>query len=240
MAIEVTDTAGIPLNNVKLYIKGGYKKYSNSTDTSYYYDNMSPADSRPSTNSAGGAAVANLVPGDYFFCGDTGATNCTAGGTTYYLAAAIPYGGVQSFGPIQVPTFLAGSNPPTFTYNGSEYLQKVRLLLTTSSTFPRVLTINPDTASIATSTMSALGFAVTGANLPCNSNPASCGTTVAVLQGVNAYPASCTGSSAGTQLNCTVDLSTAVEGATQLRITANGQTLTIPGSLGLGGITIAQ
>lgn len=240
LAIEATDTAGNPLNNLKLYLKGGYKKYNSVTDTSYYYDTMTPTDTRVTTDASGLAAVTNLVPGDYYFCGNAGATSCTIGGTTYYLAAAIPYGGVQSFGPLNVPTYVASSPPPTFNVNGTEYLQKVRLMLTTSSTFPRVSTVNPDSASLSTSTMTALNFAITGVNLPCSANPASCNTTVDVLQGASTFTASCTGPSGGTQLDCTVDMSTAVEGATQLRITANSQTLTIPSTLGLGGITIAQ
>lgn len=239
LAIEATDTAGNPLNNLKLYLKGGYKKYSNSNDTSYYYDTVSPSDTRPITNASGTAVLSNLVPGDYFFCGDSGATGCIIGGTTYYLAAAVPYGGVQSFGPLNVPTFHTGDSPTTFDLGGVGYLQKVRLMLTTSNTFPRVLTITPDSASIGTSTMGSIGFALTGANLPCSNNAASCSTTVTVLQGVSSFPANCTGAASGLQLNCTVDLSTAVEGATQLSVTANAQTLTIPASLSLGGITIA-
>lgn len=239
LAIEATDTAGNPINNLKLYLKGGYKKYNSVTDTSYYYDTMSPTDTRVTTDASGHATATNLVPGDYYFCGNAGATSCSIGGTTYYLAAAIPYGGVQSFGPLNIPTYVATSPPPTFTLNGTEYLQKVRLILTTSSTFPRVSTVNPDSASISTSTMSALHFAVTGANLPCTSNPASCNTSVTILQGANTYAADCTGTSGGTQLDCIVDLSTAIEGATQLRIVASSQTLTIPSTLSLGGITIA-
>lgn len=229
LVIETTDTNGSPLGGVKVYAKGGYKKYTATSDTSYYYDNMSPSDTRPTTDSGGLAALSNLVPGSYIFCGDTGATNCKIGNTTYYLAAAVPYGGNISLQPITVPVYDA-SNPPstTFSYNGTNYLQKVRLMLTTSSSFPRVASLSPYDVSASGGTLSNFAFTVKGANLPCSSSPASCSTTVQFKQGSTTYTASCTGSSAGTQLNCTVNLSSAVVGSAQLVITVGGNVLTLP------------
>lgn len=137
LVVETTDTNGSPLAGAKVYIKGGYKNYTATTDTTYYYDNVTPTDTRPTTDSNGLAAVSNLVPGNYIFCGDAGATNCKIGNTTYYLAAAVPYGGINPLQPIAVPTYDP-DNPPTttFGYNGTNYLQKVRLMLTTKFSFP--------------------------------------------------------------------------------------------------------
>ncbi len=239
LLIETTDTGGFALAGVKVYIKGGYKKYTATTDTQYYYDNLSPADTRPTTDANGLAAVNDLVPGNYILCGDSGATSCNNGGTTYYLAAAVPYSGTNSFNPITVPTYLASSPPAvTYPYNAGNYLQKVRLMLTTSSSFPRINSLTPSAASAAAG-LSSFAFNVTGTNLPCSASAASCATTVSFSQGASTFTASCTGAAAGTTLNCIVDLSTAAPGATQIRITNAGGTLSIPASPAmLGGIDV--
>jgi type II secretory pathway pseudopilin PulG len=240
LAIETTDTTGAPLANAKLYVKGGYKKYTLTTDTSYYYDNLVPSDTRPTTDGSGLASISNLVPGTYTFCGDSGSTSCTVGGTTYYLAAAVPYGGSNPFNPIIVPTYDP-SNPPTttYTYAGNNYLQKVRLILTNKSTFPRINTITPYAASKATSNMNAFAFAINGTNLPCSSTAASCATSVSFTQGASTFPASCTGNSnPATQLTCTVNLASSVIGNTQLVISSGGNSMTLPAAPLLGGILV--
>jgi len=239
LVVETTDTSGSALSSVKVYIKGGYKKYTLTSDTSYYFDNMVPSDTRPTTDASGLATLQNLVPGAYVFCGDTGATNCKIGNTTYYLAAAVPYGGSNPFNPINVPTYDA-TNPPstTFSYGGTAYLQKVRLMLTTNSSFPRVAAINPSNISLTGGTIANFPFTVTGNNLPCTSNPAICSTAVKFLQGSNTYTASCTGASGGTQLSCTANLSTATVGNTQMVVISGGNTLTLPASPLIGGLVV--
>lgn len=239
LVTEAVDTSGSPIQNLKVYAKGGYKRYTNTNDTSYYFDNMSPSDSRPTTDSTGLASFTNLVPGTYVFCGDAGATNCRIGSTTYYLLAAVPYSGSNSLNPIIVPTYSASSPPATtFTYGSDAYLQKVRLILSTSSTAPRINTLVPDSASISTSDIPSFNFQITGTNLPCSSSAASCGTTVRLLQGSNTYTASCTGSSAGLTLTCNINLTGVSLGNTQLQVTANSQTVTLPSAPMMGGIII--
>jgi hypothetical protein len=239
LAVETVNTSGAALGNTRLYIKGGYKRYNSTTNTAYYYDNLSPTDNRLVTDVDGLGAVNNLVPGGYYFCGDAGATSCTVGGSTYYLAAAVPYGGDDALSPVTVPTYTA-SNPPatTYPYASNAYLQKVRLILTNISAFPRLTTLTPNEASISTSAMTAFPFQITGANLPCTGSPVSCNTTVSLKQGASTFPASCTGAAAGTQLSCTVNLSGVVAGSTQLVVTANGHTLTLPDAMPLGGINV--
>jgi len=239
LIVETTDLNGSALGNAKIYIKGGYKKYSATSDTSHYYDNINSGDTRPTTNAGGFTTLSNLVPGSYIFCGDTGATSCNVGGITYYLAAAVPYGGVNSLLPIIVPTYLA-SNPPatTFDYGGVNYLQKVRLMLTTNSSFPRIKTLTPYDVSIAGGTLSNFAFTITGANLPCSSSAASCTTKVKLTQGANIYNASCTGSSAGLQLNCNVNLTGVTTGNLDLTITVGGNVLSLPASPLLGGLNV--
>lgn len=254
LVAEATDTSGNPINGIKVYIKGGYKKYTSSSDTQYCYDNMvtngttttcststGTTDNRPTTgavSSDGAFTLTSLVPGDYIFCGDDGSINCKAGSTTYYLAAAAPYGGQNPFNPITVPTYNPASPPSTmFAYNAVSYLQKVRLIFTTSSTFPRVLSVNPNDASQANDNMSSYAFTVTGANLPCSSSAASCTTKVSFNQGANNFPASCTGTT-GTKLNCTVNLASATQGMTQMVVTVGSNTLTMPGSPIIGGINV--
>lgn len=239
LVIETTTTAGAALPNAKIYVKGGYKKYTLTSDTTYYYDTLTPSDIRPVTDSNGLAALSNLVPGSYIFCGDAGATSCSVGATTYYLAAAVPYGGSNPLQPITVPTYDP-SNPPstTYAYNSVNYLQKVRLMLTTSSSFPRVSTLTPSDASLSAG-LSSFAFTVSGVNLPCSATASSCSTHVSFVQGANTYTASCTGtSSPATQLNCTVNLASAVAGNTQLVITVGSNTLTLPASPLLGGVIV--
>lgn len=239
LLIETTNTAGSPLASVKTYIKGGYKKYISVADTSYYYDTLSPSDTRPTSNASGLVGVSGLVPGPYIFCGDTCATSCTIGGTTYYLAAAVPYGGVSAFGPVSVPTYSALAPPTTtFNFNAVNYLQKVRLMLTTNSSFPRVQTLSPSDASLSGGNLNAFTFQISGVNLPCNAVAASCQTSVKFQQGSNDFVASCTGDSSGKQLNCSVNLSGAVVGMAPLTLTANASTLTLPGAPLLGGINV--
>ena len=238
LLIETTDTSGTPLANAKIYVKGGYKKYTLTSDTSYYYDTMSPSDIRPVSDASGFATLTNLVPGDYTFCGDAGATSCSVGGTTYYLAAAVPYGGVNPFNPISVPIYDA-TQPPTTTYayNSTNYLQKVRLLLTTSSSFPRVTSMTPYDASLSGGTLANTSFTIVGTNLPCSNTASSCGTHVKFLQGSNTYTASCTGTT-GLQIACTVNLTGVTAGATQMVLTQGSFTLTIPTTPLIGGIVV--
>lgn len=239
LIIETTDTAGSALTGVKVHVKGGYKKYTATTDTTYYYDTMSPADTRPLTDAGGLAVLQNLVPGDYIFCGDSGATSCAIGGTTYYLVAAIPYGGTEPFSPVAVPIYDPASPPATtFDYNGTPYLQKVRLMLTTNASAPRVFSLEPSNVSRSGGTIDDFSFTVTGTNLPCTANAGACTTVVRFLQASNTYTASCTGSSGGTSLSCDVDLSGATDGNTQMQITANGTTVTMPAGAFLGGIVV--
>lgn len=229
LIIETTDVNGSALGNVKTYVKGGYKRYTNISDTSYYYDTLRGSDTRPTTDAGGLAALSALVPGDYIFCGDLGATSCQIGGTTYYLAAAIPYGGINPLNPVSVPTYLA-SNPPATTYDfgGNSFMQKVRLMMTTNSNYPRITSLNPYNANLSTDNMSSINFSLKGANLPCNASPASCSTVVRLIQGANTFTASCTGNAAGLQVDCNVNLSSAVAGDLQLQVVANGNTLTLP------------
>jgi type II secretory pathway pseudopilin PulG len=236
LVLESTDTSGNPLPNVKVYVKGGYKKYTSTLDTQYYYDNMNPSDTRPTTDTNGLAAVTNLVPGTYIFCGDNADTGCSIGGTTYYLVAAVPYSGSNPLNPVIVPTFDP-NNPPstTFSYNSVSYLQKVRLMFTTNQNFPRVITLIPSEISQGLGDLDAFNFQITGINLPCGSS--SCATTVSLVQNSNTYTASCTGTN-NTHLACTVDISSAGLGSTQLVVSANGYTLTLPAAPLLGGINV--
>lgn len=239
LVIETTDTSGNPLTGAKIYAKGGYKKYTSTSDTTYYYDNMTGGDTRPTTDSSGLAAITNLVPGNYIFCGDAGATSCSISGTTYYLAAAVPYGGSNTLYPVTVPTYDP-NNPPstTFAYGGSNYLQKVRLMLTNKSNFPRLNTLTPASASLSSTNINSFPFTLSGTNLTCSSNPASCATSVKFMQGAATYTASCTGTSGGTSLSCTVNLSSATSGGTQLVVSNSNGTLTLPTTPLIGGIVV--
>ena len=183
LVIETTDVNGNPLPNAKIYVKGGYKKYTATTDTGYYYDDLTPSDTRPVTDSTGQAALSNLVPGGYMFCGDSGATSCGVNGTTYYLAAAVPYGGSSPLEPVAVPDYDS-NNPPTatFAYGGGNYLQKVRLMLTTNASFPRVTSLTPYDGSLASGALNNFAFKLSGVNLPCSATASSCSTHVSFKQ----------------------------------------------------------
>lgn len=229
LIIEAVNTSGAPIANLRVYIKGGYKRYNDSANTAYYYDNLTPSDARPTTDASGNITISNLVPGPYIFCGDAGATSCAVGGTTYYLVAAVPYGGSNPLNPIDVPIYSLSSPPATtFPYGAENYLQKVRLIFSTSSTYPRVRTLDPGNVSLGSGSPGALAFTLTGTNLT---------GTIRFLQGANTYTATgCSGN--GTQQICTVNLSTASVGNTQLEVVSGGNTLTLPAAPLLGGILI--
>lgn len=240
LVIETTTTTGAVLAGVKVYVKGGYKKYTSTTDTSYYYDNMAPSDVRPTTDAGGLTSLSNLVPGPYVFCGELANSNCKIGNTTYYAAAVIPYGGINPFNPITVPTYLASSPPAvTYNYNGTEYLQKVRLMLTTSSSFPRIYSLSPDDVSLSTSPLSSFSFQLKGANLPCTGSPGTCSTSVRFVQGSTTFTASCTGSGTGILLSCTVNLTGLTSAPTFLSVTSGGNTLSVPAGSYLGGLIVS-
>jgi len=248
LLVEATDTSGAPINSLRIYVKGGYKKYTAASNTEYYFDNFTP-DTRPITDVNGLAAVysgtaANftLVPGNYIFCSETAGTNCSrtsAPSTPYYVAAALPYIGSNPFNPVSVPTYTASSPPSTtFSFGGNEFLQKVRLIMTTSSGFPQIYTITPDDVSLTTSTLNTFAFTITGANLPCSNTAASCGTTVRFIQGATTYTASCTGTT-GLTINCTINLTGISLGATRAVIVVGANTLTVPVGTFLGGLNVS-
>jgi prepilin-type N-terminal cleavage/methylation domain-containing protein len=244
LVLETTDTNGSVLGGAKVYVKGGYKKYTSATDYSYYYDNVSPSDSRPTTDASTGlATVSNLAPiGGYLFCNSdatsavsspSSTTNCAVGATKYYLAAAVPYGGSNSLTPITVPTYSA-SNPPSTTFDdgaGNAYLQKVRLMLTSNASFPRVYSMNPYAVSLSSgANLSSFLITVNGYNLA--------SATAKLVQGANTYSATGgTCSNTTTQLKCSYNLSSMVSGTAQLVVTNSAGTLTLPISP-LGGFNV--
>jgi prepilin-type N-terminal cleavage/methylation domain-containing protein len=239
LVLETTDTAGAALPGVKVYVKGGYKQYTATTDTTYYYDNLAGSDTRPTTDGSGLAAISNLVPASYIFCGDDGSVSCTVGATKYYLAAAVPYGGSNALNPIIVPTYLASSPPATtYDYGGTGYLQKVRLMLTTNASFPRVYTLSPFYLSVAGGGLSSFTFTITGQKLPCSATAGSCSTSVKFVQSGTTYTASCTGATAGVQLSCSANLTGITTGMAQLTVSNSGGTLALPVSPLQGGLNV--
>jgi type II secretory pathway pseudopilin PulG len=233
---ETYDTSGAALGNVRMYAKGGQKRYSNSTDFSYYFDNFSPTDTRPTSDVAGNFVMQDLTPSGYIFCGDNGASSCSVGATNYYLVAAVPYSGTNQFGPIIVPTYVA-SNPPTpvFPYGGNDYYQKARFIFSNNSNFPRIFSVTNGTASKSTGTHT---FTIRGSGLPCDStSPLLCSTSVTVKNSGGNMAASCTG--ADSELSCTIDLTNAAIEQSNLTVVASGQTIDIPNGVGLlGGINV--
>ncbi|MCA9326898.1 carboxypeptidase regulatory-like domain-containing protein [Candidatus Saccharibacteria bacterium] len=230
LVIETTNTSGTALPGVAVYVKGGYKKYTLTSDTGYYYDNYSPTNNRPTTDASGLAALQNLPPlNSYTFCGDDGSAHCTIGGVTYYLAAAVPYGGGNPLGPIAVPEYNP-SNPPTttFSYGGNEYLQKVRLMLTTNANLPRVFTMTPTSVSLSGGNLNNTVIVINGANLS--------SASASFSQGANTFPGtSCTAST--NQLSCTYDLSAATTGPLALTVTNGAGSLSLP-TTPLGGLDV--
>ncbi len=232
---EAFTTTGAPISNLRIALKGGYKSYSLPTNTAYYYDNTSP-DNRPTTDASGLFGVKDLTPGPYFFCGDTGTTSCRAGSTNHYLVAAIPYNGYAGYNPTLVPTTAESDSFTSYIYNGDSYKQKVRLIFSTSSSFPRISTISTSEVSLSGSTLSNFDFSITGSNLPCSSS--SCQTSVRVVQASNTYTATCSGISGNTRLDCYVNLSGISIGSSQLVIQNSGGTYTSPADLPLGGFNV--
>ncbi|HUB93224.1 MAG TPA: hypothetical protein VMB52_01860 [Verrucomicrobiae bacterium] len=250
LLVQATDTNGNPLSGVKVYAKGGYKNYTSVTDYSYYFDNYysnydsgTVNDTRPTTDSNGYATILNLPPvNSYLFCNSDATTassspstttNCAAGSTKYYLAAAVPYGGSNSLSPITVPIYDP-SNPPstTFSYGGGSYLQEVQLMLTTSSSFPRVYSMDPYSVSLSTATnLSSFPIVISGYNL-------SSASAKLTLSGTTYTGTGC--SSSTTQLTCNFNLSSIPTGTAQLSVTNSAGTLTLPFSPQLGGFNVGS
>lgn len=236
LVVETTDTAGSALGGVSVYAKGGYKKYTAVADTSYYYDNTTAVTTDTAAATRGLGAISGLVPvNGYVFCNSDNptatATNCAVGATKYYLAAAVPYAGANSLGPISIPLFDA-SNPPatTYTYNGTQYVQQVRLMLTTNASFPRVYTMDPyQLALTGNSSLASTLITFTGYNLA--------SASAKLVQGGTTYTG--TGCSAtATQLKCSYDLSSITTGTAQLVVTNSAGTLTLPVAP-LGGLNVS-
>src|SRR3990167_1071556 len=237
LVIEATDTSGNPIGNLQVSAKGGYKKYTSTTNTEYYYNNFDPTDVRATTGGDGIATLSSLTPGPYIFCDGSG-SGCKIGSNNYYLAAALPYSGTNSFSPINVPSVPIGSTPnPVFNYSGNDYVQKVRLVFSTDASFPSIDTLTPDDASIANDNLSAFEFQIDGKNIPCSASAGACATTVQILQGGSSYTASCTGT-ADTHMECIVDLTGVSVGLTQLQIVVGSKTLTVPAGSMMGGINV--
>ncbi len=233
---EAFNTGGSSISNLRVYAKGGPKKYSNIDDFSYYFDNFTPTDSRATSDSSGNFVMEDLAPGSYLFCGDSGGSSCSVGGTNYFLAAAVPYAGTNQFGPIIIPPYIA-SNPPSivFPFSGNDYLQKVRYIFTTNSNHPRIFSLSNGTASKSAGTHT---FTIKGSNLPCNdTNPALCNTIVTIKNSAGDMSASCTG--LDSLLDCTIDVSGANLEQSNITLTANGFTINIPNGVGmLGGVNV--
>lgn len=240
LVLETTTETGAVLPSIRVHIKGGYKSYTAATNGDYYYNNMNPSDTRPTTNASGLAAVHNLVPGSYLFCGSDMTEACeNQVHRRLYLVAAIPYGGENALNPITIPSYRAATPPSTtFSYNGFSYLQKVRLMFSESANFPRVFSLTPDTIVKATDNPSSFAFVITGYNLSCGSSGTGCSSIVKFVKGGVEYPASCTGGSGGTRLSCTANISAMSTGKAQLVVGTNQGTLTLPADPQLGGLLV--
>ena len=244
LLVETVDTNGNPISGVSVAIKGGYKKYLDAPapatgNTEYYYDNSTTSSAQKTSGSDGILAIDDLVPGNYIFCGDNKQTGCTKNATNYTLATAIAYSGDHSFDPMSIPNY--NSNLPTFPYGGNNYIQKIRLILTTDSSMPSVNSMTPSSTSV--SSLGTFGFALDGKNLTCYTTGNGCPTQVNVSNGNQDFTATCTDDtgSVGTHMDCMVDLSSATASIYNLRVQNNGRTLNIPAGLGLlGGVHVTQ
>lgn len=219
LVVEAVNTSGAPIANMRIYAKGGYKKFTSTADTQYYFDNFSPTDTRPTTDASGLAAITGLVPlNGYYFCGDDGSTNCRVGSTTYYLAAAVPYGGVSSLGPVTIPS-TDETPSTTYPYNSVSHMQQVRLIFSTTANAPRVFTMNPYQLSLAGGNLSSFLVTITGANLSA--------ATATFSQGATTFPSSgC--SKTATQIRCSYNFSAATAGPVQLQVSNASGTVTLP------------
>ena len=238
--VESVNLDGSPITNLKTYIKGGVKKYSDTNDTSYYYDNITPTDLRPSSNSNGIFTVTNLDPGNYYFCGDSQDQACQINSDpSKYLVAAVPYRGESQFSPIILTNYDASIQESSlFNYEGKFYQQKVRLYFSSNSSAPRITSLLNPTASIASGIHN---FSITGTNLPCHPTEADdCETSVSINNNGNTIPASCIYKDGSTtEISCNISLSGASPGQSNLILSANGHTINIPNDVGLlGGLNV--
>ncbi len=147
LKIQIVTPSGSPLPNASFSLRGGYKLYTSSDDYDYSYMQTL------TTNASGELTIGSLVPGAYIACSPT---NQDCGNGNLLAALHVAVGGV-SYQPFSIP---AGTTTAT---NG--YMQTVRLVMTSSASFPRVTSVSPATVATSSSDISTTLVKVKGAHL---------------------------------------------------------------------------
>jgi len=107
-------------------------------------------------------------------------------------------------------------------------MQRIKLITTTSSSFPRIVTVAPSSASSSASDADTSDIQISGANLS--------GATVSLRQGATTIAGTVTGTDTSTSITRIFNLSGVATGAYELVITTGSgtviQTGLSPGTLG--------
>ncbi|HAC56342.1 TPA: hypothetical protein DCF80_02475 [Candidatus Saccharibacteria bacterium] len=214
LAIETVDTAGSPVANMSFVIKGGIKLYTDLANTAYSYQQT------VTTNASGVLTLGSLTPGTYMVCYNAQPQPCQAGSSRRLAALQVAYGG-SSFQPFTIPAGIAS------LIDGGP-MQRIKLVTTTSSSFPRIETVSPTSASSSASDADMTEIQIDGANLS--------GASVSLRQGGTTIAGTTVGSDTSTSIIRNFNLSGGATGAYELVVTTGSgtviQTGVLPGTLG--------
>lgn len=209
LALNIVDTSGSSIPNSTFSIKGGIKLYIDEADQSYSFEQASV-----SADTNGQYVFHNLVPGPYLVCfnGDL----CSSG--NYLSVTQVAYGS-NSLQPIIVP---AG----TVSESGSGPMQAATLVISNSSTTPRIRGIDPTSFSASGTDVATAQIAITGANLS--------GSLVSLRQGATLVPTTPVGTDSSTLITRQIDLS-GKSGAWEV-VLVKGSTTLVQNSIAPGTI----
>lgn len=222
MVIKAIDMSGNPIENLELYYRGGIKIYSNESNDEY---STSSTKVPSNTNADGFTTLVDLVSGDYFFCDEPATNACKVGATTYKVAAAIP--GVGSSYQASVPIFSDSYSGLLFNYNSVDYVQQMKLVMTSNLSDPSILSSSPENIQRANTNMSAVSVVLNGVNM---NNI----TAVNFRQGTKTSAATLVKTL--TSVTCTADLSTFQDGYVGMEVSVSGGVF-VPYEQQAGGLT---
>lgn len=214
LTVKVVDIINQPLAGVSFGIRGGIKLYTDPQDTTYSFQQVVTSDASGIVN------LGSLVPGEYRICYNADPNPCASGSAYKLLVLRAAYGS-SSHQPFIIP---AGTS--NIADGGS--MQRVTLVVSTSSSAPRITTITPSSVVSSAGDASTTEITITGQNLS--------GANVKLRQGSVEITGTVSGTDSSTSIKRIVNLSGVSQGAYEVEVaTAAGtivQTGTTPSQLG--------
>ncbi len=195
----IVDGVGNPRPGASFDIRGGYKLYTDPADMTYSYNQTVTADA------SGEVSLGALTPGEYLIC--QGAMQACSSGQ--YLGAVWVAVGAMSYQPFTIPS---GNVPAA---NG--YMQTIQLHTVASSALPRISSVEPSIASLASPDIATTDIIIKGANVN--------GAVVTLEKSGVSIASTTVGSDTSSQITRQFDLSSAATGGYTLKVSVGGGTI---------------